>query len=645
MSEVHEAVGKKRKQRRSHTQMVKKFARQRDTGSNLDQDTYQYLIRILDLMRKDFSTSEEKIMFVQNVYQEITGREAECARNQVGSRVMESLLKHASLEAIQTLVQAFEVSLRQLSSDKFASHVLQEIIVVCADRGNRIPTSTINELVKDKTITPKLEKTDKLVIEDKLDTYTIEVKSEVKSYNAVVIEDKLDTYTIEVKPSEVKSYNAIVLKLSKYFLNNIEEFAFDTYANHVLRTVVECLAGLIGKSDNEDKKKFTVPCLAKRRPVIQEYKDLLIQSCNQLQKWPLFRDFAQKDITSGLVQCVLYSLKDVDLDLTKTIIKKIIIACFKSKEDEHFITNVFATESCVRLLEACLMVAQPKTFKKLYKIFFAGKLELLCLTQKFAQSSNFSVQRLMDYCVTKEIFEEIFDEISEYFPRILQRGFTGILISAGNACKRLQTKQGAFVNAMIKSLECDKSTEDQAQLMRCIVTLKSPTQLESTSDKSRPILNLHGSLITQAILNFNKPIKIVNSLLQMDNEELLWLFGDPKGSRILDAFMDSKYIGEKSREKLYKKLHGIWAELAKSTHGSRCVDKMWASAHMKQKLLIMEELAAAGESLRSTKSGQIIFTKLNVALFARNKKDWSETQGKEEKTRALFADIIGKTKK
>jgi len=132
----------------------------------------------------------------------------------------------------------------------------------------------------------------------------------------------------------------------------------------------------------------------------------------------------------------------------------------------------------------------------------------------------------------------------------------------------------------------------------------------------------------------------VNSLLEMNNEELLQLFSDPKGSRILDAFMDSKYVGEKSREKLCKKLHGTWTELAKSKHGSRCVDKIWAWARMNQKIIIMEELAAAGQSLGSTQSGKIISAKLNVPLFARDKKEWSQLQGKEEKTKAMFADII-----
>lgn len=604
MAGAHEIDKKKRKKKRSHTQMVKKFVRQRNIGDGLDQDTYQYMIRILELIRNNSSSFEEKTMLVQNVYQEIAGREIECACNQVGSLVVDSLLKYANLEAIQKLTQAFESSLRRLSSDRFASHILQKIIIVCADRGNKVPMSNAKSTAVDKTST--------------------------KSKNVV---DAI----IEVKPFEVQSYNDIVLKLSRYFLNNSEEFVFDTCANHVLRTVIECLAGLIDEP-KEGNKKSAMPDLTKRRSVIQDYKDLLIQSCDRLQKWPQFCQFGQEQVTSGLVQCILYSLKDVDPDLIKTIIKKIRTECFKTEENKE-LPNIFDSECSIRILEACLIVAQPKTFKKLYKTFFAENLEYLCLTQ----STNFSVQKLLDYCIAKELFEEIFDKVTEHFPKIFKRGFTGILVSAGNACLRLQTKQGPFVNAMIELLKCDTSTENQTQLARCIMTLKKPSELKVEPDNPQLPLHLHGSLIIQAILKFNKPIKAVNSFLEMNNEELLRLCGDPKGSRVLDAFIDSKYIGEKSREKLCKKLHGTWAELAKSTHGSRCVDKIWAWARMNQKILIMEELAADGQALGSTKSGKIISAKLNVPLFARDKKEWSQLQGKEEKTKAMFADIIGKT--
>ncbi|KAK2579133.1 hypothetical protein KPH14_001303 [Odynerus spinipes] len=596
----HDDRGKKRKKKRSYMQMAKKFARRRNHGTDLDTETYQYMVRVLELMREDFPSVEEKLIFINNVYEQSVGHEIEYVRNQVGSRVLESLLKYASLETLQRFTNALSSSLRPISSDRFGSHVLEKIIVVCADRGNR--SKNVSEKPKSKEI------------------------------------ENMQDITIDVKESEVKLYNDIVIKLCKYLINNLEEFVWDTYANHLLRTVIECLGGLIDTSDGQNRTKQVLASI-KRQEVIQEYKDILIDACNRLYKWPQFLEFGKDELTSGLLQSVLYSLKDIDKKLTKNFIKKITSECFSPGEDEK-LSHIFDCESSTRLLEVSLAVAKSKSFNHIYEQYFKGKMKYLCTTQ----GSNFSVQKLLDHCDTKETFEEIFEEVEVLFPDILRGGYTGILTSIANASKRLQTKQGAFVTAIIKTLECNTSEEKQYQIIKCISTLKKQSELESLKEEEQTKLpvHLHGSLIIQAVLNFNKPIKIVNSLLAMDNEQLLDLISNPKGSHIIDAFMDSKYIGEKSREKLARKLQGCWAQLAQSTHGSRCLDKIWVWARQKQRLFMMEELAAAGESLRGSKSGLIISNKLNVSLFARNKKDWTESQGKEEKVKALFADIIQK---
>ena len=587
---------KKRKKKRSHAQMAKKFARQRNHGSDVDADTYQYMVRIFELMKGDFSTAEEKLIFANNVYEQTIGHEVEYARNQLGSRILDSLLKYANLETIQRLVDALSGSnLRPLSSDRFASHVLQKIVVICADRGNeRVSGESNKEESKDASV--------------------------------------------KVEESEIASYNNIVLKLCRYFINNMEEFVFDTYANHLLRTVIECLSGLIDKPDDSNKKKLT---FGKRRPVVQEYKDLLSQTCNRLLGWPRLLEFGQDELTSGLLQSVLYSLKDVYPEMLELYVQKITKECFKPGKEQQ-LSNIFDAECSVRLLEACLATAEPKSLYKIYQDYFQGNLKSLSLEQ----NTNFSVQRLLDHCAVKEDFEKIFEEISACFPEILEKGFTGVLVSAGNACLKLQVKQGAFVTELLRTLGCE-TNEKQREIVACLASLKTLEQLESLrkKDDSYPVICLHGSLIIQTILNFNKPIKIVNSLLEMNEEELTRILEDPKGSRIVDAFMESKFIGEKSREKLAKKFKGYWAQMASTTHGSRCLDKMWQWARINQRTLIMEELAAVGESLRSTKSGQIISNKLNVPLFARNKKDWTESLGKEEKTKALFAGIIGESVK
>ncbi|KAK0179238.1 hypothetical protein PV327_008047 [Microctonus hyperodae] len=588
-------VGAKRKKKRSANQMAKKFARRRDTsdhGYELEADNYQYMVRILEVLRTEFPTMDNKLNFVSNVYEQIIDHEVEYARNQVGSRVMDSLMDYADFDVICRIIKAFNSSLRPLCSDKYGSHVLEKIICVCSDRGNKLNESA--EKTNDKCMN-----------------------------------------IIEILSAHVVEYNNMALKLCKYVLNNIEEFINDLYANHILRTVIKCLGGQIDTvADSTEKKAFNT-CTAVR-PVIQEYKDLLINTSNRILKLPQFLEFGKDEITSGFLQTLLLSLSNVDAQLTSNIIKRIINECFTGNNDETHLATIFDCESSLRLLEICLKVAEPKLFKKLCNKYFTGNLKKLALMK----NTNFSVQRLLDYCSVKEEYETIFDELSDHLNSIIEKQYTGVLSSLANGCLRLQAKQGPFINAIFKCLDCDQSNR-QLYIVSLISRLITYEQYESAKKNSRNIpIHLHGSLILQAILQFNKPIKIVNSILDMNGEDLAILFSDPKGSRILDAFMDSKYVGEKSRDKLAKQLKGHWVKLACGIHGSRCLDKIWQHSKDNQKLYIMEELASVGELLNSTKAGRLINIKFNVALFVRNKKDWIEAIGKNEKTKTLFAGII-----
>ncbi|XP_015601510.1 nucleolar protein 9 [Cephus cinctus] len=590
--------GNKRKKKKSFIQNAKKYARKGEYGhgSSLDSETYNYMVRILEIMRDEFAEMEDKLVFVNNVYEQTVGHEVEYARNQIGSRVLDSLIQYASIETIQRLVDAFGPSLRPICNDRFASHVLEKIIIVCADRGNR----TVIEKVS-------------------------------KSKDGVV----------EIKDNEVQLYNDLTLKLCRYAINNMEDFAWEFYSNRVLRTVFEVLGGLIDRPPEQNKKKL-LPCLDMRRKVVKEYTDLLVNASKRLQNWPQFPEFGQDELMSGLLQIVLYSLKDIDPELNGHIIDKIIQECFTPNEEDH-LSNLFDTENAIRLLEACLVTAPSDVYTQINKKFFSGHLKILALKE----GANFSVQRLLDGCSTTENFEQIFEELSLHYKEILNKGYTGVLTSLANACGRLRTKQGAFINSITKALGCDEPAERHSSTALVIATLKHYDELEShrkRSDRSLPI-NLHGSLIVQAILKFNKPIKIVNSLLESTGEDLAVLFSDPKGSRILDVFMESTSIGEKSREKLIRRLQGYWAKLACGIHGSRSLERMWDKAQEKRRISIMQELAEAGESLNSTKSGACIAAKLQVPLFARSRKLWSESLGKEEKTKAMFASIIESTKK
>lgn len=601
MAEINNAdsdkQGFKRKKKRSANQMAKKLIRRsaRTFNNDLEQDTYQYLIRILEVLRTDFQTMDDKLTFVNNVYDQMVGQEIEYSKNQTGSRVIDSLMDYASFEVIKRFSDAFTPSLRLLCCDRFASHVLEKIIRVCADRGNR----------------------------NEDDSEELKVKKEE---------------AVDIASDQVDEYNQIALKLCKFTINNFEEFVYLDYANHVLRTAIECLGGLFNKIDDKNNNNGMYQ---PRRIVNQDYIDLLKISGSRLINWPQFREFGKDNLTSGLLQALLCSVQDVDSKLNSKIIEKITSDCFTANTDDS-LSDIFDKEYSLRLLETCLMVATPKRFKKLYTKYFQGNLKKLSLEK----NTNYCVQKLLNYCVTKEEFEKIFDEISEFVLEIINKGFMGVLSSLANACLRLQSKQGPFVNAIGKSLGCDEPAERQKQIVPLIsrlITYDQSTAAKKDDRYKNISLNLHGSLIIQAILQFNKPIKIVNSLLEMNGDELADLFSDPKGSRILDVFMDSKFIGEKSREKLTKSMKNHWSQLALGIHGSRSLDKFWEYSKQNQRFIIMDELSNAGQELKASKTGRIIYNKLNVSLYSRDKKLWAEAQGKDDKAKALFANIISKT--
>lgn len=105
------------------------------------------------------------------------------------------------------------------------------------------------------------------------------------------------------------------------------------------------------------------------------------------------------------------------------------------------------------------------------------------------------------------------------------------------------------------ALGCSREEAKQSKIVLCLSKLTILEELQSISDHlEKEKLNLHGTIIVQTILEFNKPIKIVNSILSLDTNVLKGLLCNSMGSHITDSYVKSQFVGEKSREKLVRKL-------------------------------------------------------------------------------------------
>ncbi|KAF5290920.1 hypothetical protein FQR65_LT11502 [Abscondita terminalis] len=538
-------------------------------GTQLDADTYQYFIRILEVYKEGFPSDEEKSIFVNNVFQHTEDQEINCCCNQVGCRVIQTFLPFAGESHLRRYMDTLFSDLRPLCSDPFASHVLQTLVDISCQKS----------LDKD-------------------------VDDDFKEYC------KMTT-----------------IKISKFLLNNLEDYVWDKYGNHIIRTVVKNL------SCSDSSEEYI--------SIVKEYGMRLIS-------WPQFNDLCYSEITSGLLQVLLANFEKVDKKLLKKYLVKLLNESFTKvseievKPSTSMLPDAFTSKSMIMLLETGIEVAGPKLYTQIYAMCFVNRL----LTLSKMKSTNFAVQKLLNHCKEKIEFESMFDELSDHFSEILDLGHSGVILALGQGCKRLTTKQGVFVQNIMKHYDCYEPEANQIDIVMCLCkNLKRKLLKENKDvDLQNAKLNLHGTLIIQLILEFNKPIKLINSILSIDTNDLKKLFCNRMGSHIVDSFVKSQYVGEKSREKLFRKLQGVYQDLASDKYGSRSFEAIWNVAILKNQKVIMNELSHKDGVWSNTQFGKIIASKINLELYKRNKDDWNNFVAKKDSkvnVKELFADIVG----
>ncbi|KAF5281835.1 hypothetical protein FQA39_LY05049 [Lamprigera yunnana] len=543
-------------------------------GTQLDADTYQYFVRILEVHKEGFPSEEEKSIFINNVFQHTEDQEVNCCCNQVGCRVIQTFLPFASDEYLKRYMEILTTDLRPLCCDPFASHVLQTLLEIACCKSLK------------------------------------------------------DDINVDFK----QFCRTTTLKISKFLLNNMEDYVWDTYGNHIIRTVLKSLA-----------------CLETDDIIDDEYKSIIKEYAVRLISWPQFNDLLYSEGTSGLLQVLLKTLEKVDTELLDKYAKKFVDSftnITENKSDnknlDSKLSDAFTSKPMTMLLESCIEVATPKFYTKIYKKCFATKLLYLSKTK----NTNFAVQKLLSHCKDKVEFESMFDELSDHLSEIISAGHTGVILALGQTCKNLVAKQGVFVQSIMKCYNCYEPEANQMDIVMCLCKNTKQEFLKECKDPDlqNVQLNLHGTLIVQLMLEFNKPIKIVNSILNINATDLKKLFCNRKGNHIADLFVKSKYVGEKSRDKLFKKLQGTYQDLAGDKYGSRSFEAIWNTANLKSKTIIMNELAYKDGTWSNTQFGRIISSKINLQLYKRNKEQWHTFCTKNNSkinAKDLFSDIIG----
>ncbi|XP_073846886.1 nucleolar protein 9 [Musca autumnalis] len=646
---------KKKKKNARFLRNAKGFAKQGiyGRGTHIDDDQYNYFINILDAMKNGFEDVEEKVTMANNVFEQTKDNEVHLASNQIVCKVLESLCGFVEPAQLESYFHAFADNFRPICSDRFASHVLQKMVEI----------AFLRSVKKDKLKTIKGE-------EDEGEAEEGPTSNKKPKLSPDVISE--ERYNLDTEfPEEHKQNCAnFVLRVGKFMLNNLEDFVWDSCASHIMRTSILCLSGVHVAKVAFEKGGAVMAKERKVYEVSEEFHDVAKEFAQRLEMWPQFPDFPYDEHSSALISVICVALKVIDKNMLKHFGKKILMEALLKVEEEGDdkkieimddeeeqkedatepkeegaeteqsnvpapkLPNVFKYQCSVRLLETLLTVAGPKLLTQLYAMLFTNKLAILAKEQL----TNFAVQKLLQNIKEKEDFENVFQELSEHIEELLKIGHTGVITGLSSACLRLQTKQGQFISALQQALHVSGDKEKMKSFFLCLIKLKPFEILQE--DKSA-FVHLHGSLIIQDILRFNKPIFLVNCILETSSEYVVSVFNTPNGSHICDAFLQSKFIGEKSREKLIKHLEGYYVDLAITKFGSRVVESCFAAALEPQKARIVKELAEKSNMLKGSPFGKLVSTKLRVDTYRLSAEQWKASlKKKESKAQELFKDII-----
>ena len=455
----------------------------------------------------------------------------------------------------------------------------------------------------------------------------------------------------EVKEGEAPSKQTWMIKVCKFVSNNLEDFCQDTYASHILRTVVQCAVGQRyteqhqknkGGPESKQTEGYDLMVVSKLKDDVDEQMDEVLDTLTaRLMAMP--KDILTTELCVRVIQVYLSLVSQKQPKTARGVVRYLLTACFADPDQVDWDDS-----SVVRLMEALVVagINHAKLGPKLMEVL-EGKVGELARHS----TANFVVQRLLDQLTDKDRFLVIVEEVVAGLEEVLAAGATGVLLALTKSAVRLEAGQTIVMAAIIKVLHCNEKQEMLAPLLAHLVTL------ESWSEGEHPPVHLHGSLALQQLLLFTKPIKVVRSLLSLGASQLASLLADPRGCHITDSFLTSKHVGEKSREGMIRGLRyiirllvtclhtmilrGQFVSLACGKHGSRTVDALWKHSGMKMKQTMAEELSAKLDILNSNKFGKFVAQKCYLQVFKRGKEDWRSVLDKEEKVENMFSDILG----
>ncbi|KAF9284164.1 Nucleolar protein 9 [Mortierella alpina] len=590
----------------------------------IDPDVQQYFKGVEQTLDElNFETAEEQQLFLENVYTEVQGKELVLATDHSCSLVLEKLLRASNDFQLRVCFDKFNGNFLKLFTHRFASHVCQTLITLCADA----------------------------------------VEREVRS-NEIKTKEEL----------EVPQEDGVLLTAEEMILNMCrqtqEEFTAlisDPFASHIIRVLLYVLAGRAvaddgsGKGNIRSKKsakyndannsKTNAGAFRPTRLVPASFKDMLRTITSTLMNGlsdSIVRSLAVHQVANPVLQLLLEVLAKDDESAKDELVDKLLMDITREEEPGHknadrdaYVETLLRDQVGSHLLEKIMQVASPALFQKFYTSYFRGRLVKL----SFHPIANYVIQQFFVHAKTPIQLEMMVEEVQHEFENFLQFGRPGVIRAVVEAAKNV----GACHKEVIRGL-CDAfhthTTIERKEFMHVVLHMETYDQLmerRDTQESTKAKFHPQGAVILQLLLQYpEEHSKIVVDSYFAQKEELMYAWTmDPVGSHVIEAFLTSPTLNLKVKRKILRSFLGKYHSMALDRYGGHTVDKCWAVSDIEMKEKIAAELLEHEQALSQSFHGKFILRNCKIDQFKRKKEEWVEREKGIERKKDMFKDILG----
>ncbi|KAL3237862.1 RNA-binding RNA processing protein NOP9 [Nakaseomyces bracarensis] len=569
----------------------------------LDREELEYFKQAEATLGLDtFESEEEKAQFVTNVIQEATGKELKLVTSQICSKLMERLILNCDDLELKKIFQAFNGNFYNISCHKYASHVVETLLVRSAS------------LVEKELLTPHFDEAgnDDEVFAP-IETLFLYMLNEMKPHLKSMLNHQYASHVLRL----------VILIISSKTLPST------TQNNSTLRSKKSKVARkMINLKDNEDfNKVYQTPESFKvelKSLLTGLYEELSGGAKSKSEISPTaitkFRELCVDKVASPVIQLIIQveGIFDRDRSFWRLAFNT---NDEKDSKEESFMEYLLSDAVGSHFLENVIGFAKPRFIERLYRIYIKDKVVKLA---KRDTTGSFVIQALLKNMKdreVKEILDFIIPDLSMLLNSNMDFGTTII-----NACtKQNNYKREEVIDQLVKKYYPEKS-EDKNILESCLLLASST--LGNTRDDWPTAEERRRSLFLEELIDFDdKFLNItIDSMLALPESRLLQMCYHGVFSHVVEHVLQVQRVETIKRKLLLNVLVNDVVKMSCNAYGSHIVDKLW---EFSAKLTLYKERIAAAlventEMVKNSVYGRQVWKNWQLEKYNRKRWEWKK---------------------